>query len=1031
MKALLLSWLFQNAVLGGGLLTAGCFLAARCRSPVRRLRLLEWTLVAALIAPVLALTDGPWKLPLRWLPAGPAPVSTTTTVSAPLQVAHVLTNPALAGPPVFAGYEHETGVVGAAEPAVREPAAESWNWPDWRVVVLVVEALAIVLLGAKWLVSAMALACLSYTAKAVDAKLVARIEEQLPARLRPSATIRLDPNVSTPCVFGLFRPCILLPEFLTGAGRAQQMIFALAHESSHILRGDLWSWRLVRVAQFALWFQPAYWWLRRQTRLCQDFLADFDATMVGQPADLADFLLQLARIQQSPLAVTALSMRSRRTDLARRINMLLSPQSKFECRCPRRFQAFLALAVFSIIGMAAVLRLEAQDRATELKPKESQSLAGSGSKLNQGSATQVRGRVLGPDGKPVWGAKLYLGAVPKGNGGEPELRFHRDQKEMKSTARATSDSDGHFDFVFSNAELIKMGHEHFSGGVRDVVGEVMAVASGHGCGWAEIDRAAKELTIHMVDDLPVAGRILDSDGRPVAAARIRVIGIGTVPRGDLSEFLIAMQNEPNMNTKFWTAWNGSLPGQPSIIASGDDGRFQLTGIGRERLALVSIEGPRIATTFSWVMTRTGETVKRRKPWDSIFAASFDYVGQPSRVITGTVRNRATGKPMAGAWVYLWGKSGMIKTATSDNGRYELCGAPKAPTYQLVAASDDGLFFDRQLQVQDTPGLDGLKCDIELVSWLTVHGRVTEKETGKPVAGAQVDYHPLAGNPYVNKLVPGSWSPQSETISLPDGSYTLTVMPGPGAIGVRGPNLNDYAPAVVTREQCKQFFKTASVFAYIYDDNYLQTAGGGDSRGCILADYCNGLVLIEPGEEENAIVRDVSLERPYEIKGRILGPDSQPLPGTTVYGLIRLSVETLKGSEFTVRGVNPKAKRPLVFYHKEKQLGYYLKEIDANSARPLTVKLVRCGSVSGRTVDEDRQPVAGETVDVRANTFKSGSEQCGGEHRLVTDANGRFHLVGLVPGQQYSVECGRFYADITVEAGRDKDLGDINMKASMN
>jgi protocatechuate 3,4-dioxygenase beta subunit len=382
--------------------------------------------------------------------------------------------------------------------------------------------------------------------------------------------------------------------------------------------------------------------------------------------------------------------------------------------------------------------------------------------------------------------------------------------------------------------------------------------------------------------------------------------------------------------------------------------------------------------------------------------------------------------MAGASVYVregWegdGVSGMVKSDTDDNGRYELRGAPKAPTYQLVAARRDGLFFDRQVKMQDTPGLDSLRCDIDLLSWLTVHGRVTEKETGKPVAGAGVDYHPVGGNPYVNTLLPGSWNPRSETTTLADGSYTLTVMPGPGVIGVRALNINDYAQAVTNQEERKQFFKTPSVFIG-KEDNYLYTAAGAGSFGAMFLDFYNAMVLIEPGEKENAFARDVSLERPHELKGRILGPDSQPLTGTTVYGLVRLSAETLKGSEFTVRGVNPKAKRSLVFYHKEKQLGYYLKEIDAKSREPLTVKLGPCGSASGRVVDEDGQPVAGEQVSFRGNALNGPDVTS-----VVTGANGRFHFVGLVAGLEYSVECERFYADIIVEAGRDKDLGDIKI-----
>src|SRR5262249_40439263 len=160
--------------------------------------------------------------------------------------------------------------------------------------------------------------------------------------------------------------------------------------------------------------------------------------------------------------------------------------------------------------------------------------------------------------------------------------------------------------------------------------------------------------------------------------------------------------------------------------------------------------------------------------------------------------------------------------------------------------------------------------------------------------------------------------------LPDGSYTLTVMPGPGFIGVRSPRRSSYAPAVATREERKKFFKTPAVFGDFYgtkEDNFIGIAASGIPG--IVVDSYNAVVLIEPREDERALVRDVALERAQELKGRILGPDNQPLTGTTVYGLVRFGVETLKGSEFTVGGVNPKAQRPLVFYHKEKQLGYYL------------------------------------------------------------------------------------------------------------
>jgi hypothetical protein len=136
----------------------------------------------------------------------------------------------------------------------------------------------------------------------------------------------------------------------------------------------------------------------------------------------------------------------------------------------------------------------------------------------------------------------------------------------------------------------------------------------------------------------------------------------------------------------------------------------------------------------------------------------------------------------------------------------LLGLAKGRWYSLVVKPADGLYFQRRADLQDTPGLGALTGDIELVRGLTVRGKVTDKATGKPVAQARVDYHPLAGNPNVNAKLAGYWAPRSEATTGPDGSYALTVLPGPGVLGVAGPKPDAYRPALVTLKERKDFFK---------------------------------------------------------------------------------------------------------------------------------------------------------------------------------------------------------------------------------
>src|SRR5713226_7881146 len=60
-------WLAQAAFIGLVLLIAGCLGVLLCRQPVRRLRLMELTLVACLLAPLLSLCPGVPRLSLGWL----------------------------------------------------------------------------------------------------------------------------------------------------------------------------------------------------------------------------------------------------------------------------------------------------------------------------------------------------------------------------------------------------------------------------------------------------------------------------------------------------------------------------------------------------------------------------------------------------------------------------------------------------------------------------------------------------------------------------------------------------------------------------------------------------------------------------------------------------------------------------------------------------------------------------------------------------------------------------------------------------
>ena len=96
-----------------------------------------------------------------------------------------------------------------------------------------------------------------------------------------------------------------------------------------------------------------------------------------------------------------------------------------------------------------------------------------------------------------------------------------------------------------------------------------------------------------------------------------------------------------------------LPLTLAATRTGPDGQFQLTGIGRERIAQLSISGPTIATTEVYAMNRDGAEVRVRK-WTGmpdiafvIHPRRFEYSVAPTKPIEGIIRDKDTGRPIAG------------------------------------------------------------------------------------------------------------------------------------------------------------------------------------------------------------------------------------------------------------------------------------------------------------------------------------------------------------------------------------------------
>ena len=77
------------------------------------------------------------------------------------------------------------------------------------------------------------------------------------------------------------------------------------------------------------------------------------------------------------------------------------------------------------------------------------------------------------------------------------------------------------------------------------------------------------------------------------------------------------------------------------------------GIGRDRMAELIVSGPTIATAQLYALNRDGEAIRTVTTWTMApertvyHARRFEYAAAPTKPIEGVIRDKDTGRPIAG------------------------------------------------------------------------------------------------------------------------------------------------------------------------------------------------------------------------------------------------------------------------------------------------------------------------------------------------------------------------------------------------
>ncbi len=549
-------------------------------------------------------------------------------------------------------------------------------------------------------------------------------------------------------------------------------------------------------------------------------------------------------------------------------------------------------------------------------------------------------------------------------------------------------------------------------------------------------------------DVPITGRVVDLEGRPVAGVSVRVGGV-RVPKGDdLTPWLDGVgRGEPP-----WVAYRHinserKAPEAASREATTDvDGRFRLSGFGPDRVVELKLQGGTIAYAEIDVATRRMEPIAARGfrnqhgPGSlSIYGADFSFTAAPGRPVEGVVKDARTGQPLVGAEVRSYRLAGSdyvgtmtLRTKTDEKGRFRLSGMPKGQGNQLIVVpGEEQPYLLQEVDVPDPPGVGLVSVEVALPRGLWIEGTLTEQATGKPVPGAWLHYMPFLENTFAQAHPAFDEDGNSDNSDIQDhyktradGTFRLVGLPGRAIVG-----------------------------ALVHDKAYLQGVGSDAIAGLNKSGHFETyrspinpgrlwptvMKKINPSADEELVRLDLQVTTGPSVRLSVVDADGKPVIGVSTRGLKGLSSyerEAMASSEGEVANLMPGEERTVLLRHEGRKIGKVVRVRQGDDANgPIVARLEPLAAMTGRVADVDGNPVPGATV--RPDLLPSGDFSLS-LPQVATDEQGRFLVPDVPVGCDYAMAVETlgairarqftFLKRATVRPGETTDVGEIRFKS---
>ena len=644
-------------------------------------------------------------------------------------------------------------------PALEATPAPSPSRPaDWPAIAMVGYATVAAVLLARLLASLAAVERLRRAGVPVDDPNWLDALERCRRRLgiRRPVALSWSPRLGIPIVLGWIRPTIMLPASLSDLDPRDHAEPILLHELSHVRRGD-YPWNVVlRLVQALYWPHPLVWLLGHaiaeiRERICDDVCVH----ELGDASSYGETLLAVASgLSHRPGPALGIAM-ARHTRLVRRLARI--SRSRGAARClprpaERLFVTATAIVVSGVLGALQLTRAEAQaqpadgrgrvfhlqvvaadtgrpvpnaDARVWIALRDERRKADAEGRLDITYATGPADRTFSVD---AWGDG---GAMQRHDWGEDPTRPIPEGGVIRlqpgeSLGGLVQDEAGR---PIAGAEVYLWSHNYkrkdphellfdlraISGpdgrwrtsGAPETTGELLGFHVVHPDYLSSRDYTAKELIPRITDlragkavtvmkkGVPIEGRVVDENGRPVAG--VMVLSSSSPGRlySEVDRFAVTTDDKGHFRT-------GQVKDGPWFL-----------------LARAPGHAPGVASV------KIGKAIPQV---EMALGAPHPFLG---RVVD------PAGKPVEGAFVNIdtWRDYRFLGVYlySDAEGRFRWDDAPDDEL--KVNVSCRGYTSVNQQPVRPTPG----GVDLTIKPSLAIHGKVRDAETNQSVEHARVEF----------------------------------------------------------------------------------------------------------------------------------------------------------------------------------------------------------------------------------------------------------------------------------------------------